>query len=208
MEQADKKIQVVNFLRLPVKIDYHVIDTFLRKKFTGELISKTDKEGNVVNYAKIDSIALEKSYKEGFDIALQIKFKMLTTLFKNKEGVIEFYASLEFNNEEQMLEVIDFKLIGATKNWIFNKAIESIANTFIHEKIKNKMRFDLRSEIEKKLPVINGKMEDPVEVSSGVYISGDLRSFLVEAIQFKENHMLIYVDFEGGIGLDIKKLNF
>lgn len=208
MEEAENPSRVLNFIRLPVKIDYQVLESYLRKKMKGEYISKTDKDGNTSNYAEIHSVSLEKSYKEGYDIAVQLKFKTLTTIFKNKEGVIELYASLELDKAEQQLRVNDFKLIGATKNWLFDKAIESIANTFVHEKIKNKMKFDLRSEIEQKLPIINEKMEDPVEVSSGVYISGNLRSFLVEAIQFKEEHMLIYVDFEGGIGLDIKELNF
>lgn len=208
MDQITNPSQVLNFLRLPVKIEYKVIETYLREKLTGEYISKTDKDGNVSNYAEIHAIALEKSHKEGYDIAVQVKFKTLTTLFKNKEGVLELYAALELDKTEQQLRVLDFKLNGTSKNWLFNNAIESIANTIMHDRIKNKMKFDLRSEIEKKLPVINAKMEDPMEVSNGVYISGNLRSFLVENIQFEEDHMLIFVDFEGGIGLDIKKLNF
>ncbi|MGM1055407.1 MAG: DUF4403 family protein [Bacteroidota bacterium] len=208
MEQTTNPSQVLNFLRLPVKVGYKVIETYLRKKLTGEYISKTDKDGNVSNYAEIHSIALEKSYKEGYDIAVQVKFKTLTAIFKNKEGVIELYAALELDKTEQQLRVLDFKLNGTSTNWLFNNAIESIANTFMHDRIKNKMKFDLKSEIEKKLPVINEKMEDPMEVSNGIYISGNLQSFLVEAIQFEESHMLVFVDFEGGIGVDIKKLNF
>ncbi|MFN4762960.1 DUF4403 family protein [Gillisia sp. Q332] len=208
MEQTGNPSQVLNFLRLPVKIDYKVIETYLQKKFKGEYISKTDKDGKVSNYAEIQSIALEKSYKDGYDIAVQVKFKTLTTIFKNKEGVIEFYAALELDKAKQQVRVIDFTLNGTSNNWLFNNAIESIANTFMHDKIKNKMQFDLRPEIEKKLPSINEKMEHPMEVSNGIYVSGNLRSFLVENIQFIESHMLIFVDFEGGIGLDIKKLDF
>ncbi|CAM4350721.1 DUF4403 domain-containing protein [Gillisia limnaea] len=208
MEQTENPSQLLNFIRLPIKIDYQVIETYLREKLTGEYISKTDKDGDVSNYAEIHAIALEKSYKEGYDIAVQLKFKTLTTIFKNKEGIIELYASLELDKLEQQLRVVDFTLNGTSNNWLFNNAIESIANTFMHEKIKNKMQFDLKSEIEKKLPVINEKMENPMEVSNGVYISGNLQTFLVEAIQFKENNILIFVDFEGGIGLDIKSLNF
>lgn len=208
MEQPGNPTQVINFLRLPVKIDYKVIETYLQKKFTGEYISKTDTDGNVSNYAKIQTIALEKSQKEGYDIAVQLKFKTLTTIFKNKEGVIEFYASLELDKTGQQVRVIDFKLNGTSNNWLFNNAIESIANTFMHDKIKNKMKFDLRPEIEKNLPVINQKMADSMEVSNGVYLSGNLRSFLIEAIYYKESHLMIFVDFEGGIGVDIKKLDF
>lgn len=208
MEQAENPSRVLNFIRLPIKIDYQVLENYLRKKMTGEYISKTDKDGNTSNYAEIHNISLEKSYKEGYDIAVQLKFKTLTTIFKNKEGVIELYASLKLDKAEQQLRVIDFTLNGTTKNWLFNNAIETIANTFMHDKIKNKMKFDLRSEIEKNLPVINEKMDDPMEVSNGIYISGHLQTFLVEALQFKEKHLMIFIDFEGGIGIEIKKLNF
>lgn len=208
MEEAENASRVLNFIRLPVKIDYQVLEAYLRKKMTGEYISKTDEDGNTSNYAEIHTISLEKSYKEGYDIAVQLKFKTLTTLFKNKEGVIELHAALELDKAEQQLRVIDFKLNGASNNWLFNNAIESIANTFMHDKIKNKMKFEIRPEIQKKLPVINEKMESPMQVSQGVFISGNLRSFLVENIQFKDSHMLIFADFEGAIGLDIKNLNF
>lgn len=208
MEQITNPSQIVNYLRLPVKIEYSVIETYLQKRFKDQYISKTDKEGNVTNYAEIHSIALEKSYKEGYDLALQVKFKTLTTLYKNKEGIIELYASLDLDKASQQLRVLDFKVNGTSNNWLFNNAIEAIANTFMHDKIKDKLQIDLMLEIQKKLPLINEKMEEPIEVTNGVYISGNLQSFLLEAIQFEENHMLIFIDFEGGIGLDIKKINF
>lgn len=208
MEQTVNLSQVLNFLRLPIKIDYQVLETYLRTKLAGEYISKTDEDGNVSNYAEIQNIALEKSHKEGYDIAVQVKFKTLTTIFNNKEGEIELYAALELDKAEQQLQVSDFTLNGTSNNWLFNNAIESIANTFMHDKIKDKMKFDLKPEIDKKLPAINEKMKYPIEVTNGVYISGNLQSFLVENIQFMESHMLIFIDFEGGIGLEIKKLNF
>ena len=206
MEKAEDLSQGLNFIRLPINIDYSVIETFLRKKMIGELISSEDKDGNGSAYAEILDLSLGKSRDEAYDLALELKFKTLTTFFRNKIGKIVLLLSLDFDKVEQLVRVDNFELKGYTKNWLFNKSLETIINSFMRGKLKNKMKFDFRPEIEKQLQSMNEKLVDRLEIIEGIFLSGRLDSFKISEIIPKETQFLVLVNFEGNTILDIKKL--
>jgi hypothetical protein len=206
MEKAEDLSQGLNFIRLPINIDYSVIETFLRKKMIGELISSEDKDGNGSVYAEILDLSLGKSRDEAYDLALELKFKTLTTFFRNKIGKIVLLLSLDFDKVEQLVRVDNFELKGYTKNWLFNKSLETIINSFMRGKLKNKMKFDFRPEIEKQLQSMNEKLVDRLEIIEGIFLSGRLDSFKISEIIPKETQFLVLVNFEGNTILDIKKL--
>jgi len=172
----------------------------------GETISSEAKDGNVSIYAKILDLSLEKSQDEAYDLALELKFKTLTTFFKNKEGKIFLHLSLDFDKEAQLLSVNNFKLEGNTKNWLLNKFLETMVNTFMHGKIKNKMKFDFRPEIDKHLRSLNEKLEHQLEVAEGIFLFGRLNTFKISEIIPQPSRFLILVNFEGNTLLDIKKI--
>jgi len=73
-------------------------------------------------------------------------------------------------------------------------------------KLKNKMKFDFRPEIEKQLQSMNEKLVDRLEIIEGIFLSGRLDSFKISEIIPKETQFLVLVNFEGNTILDIKKL--
>ena len=205
MEKTENLLQGLNFIRLPINIDYTVVETFLRKKMIGETISSEDKDGKVTNYAEILDLSLEKSQDEAYHLALELKFKTLTTFFRNKEGKILLHVSLDFDKEEQLVSVSDFKLEGNTKNWLFNKSLETVVNSFMRGKIQNKLNFDFRPEIVKHLRSMNEKLENRLEVAEGIFLSGRMKTFKIDEILPKDTHFLVLVNFEGNTIVDIKK---
>lgn len=206
MENAEDLSQGLNFIRLPINIDYSVVETYLRKKMIGETISSQTKDGKGSAYAEILNLSLEKSLDEDYDLALELKFKTLTTFFRNKEGKMVLHVSLDFDEEDQFVSVNNFKLEGNTKNWLFNRSLETIVNTFMHGKIKNKMKFDFRPEIEKQLRSMNEKLDNRLEVVEGIFLSGRLNSFRIYEIIPQASRFLVLVNFEGNTLLDIKKI--
>ena len=206
MEKAEDLSQGLNFIRLPISIDYTVIEAYLRKKMIGETISSEEEDKKVSTYAEILDLSLEKSEDEAYDLALALKFKTLTTFFKNKEGTILLHLSLDFDKEEQLMRVNNFKLEGITKNWLLNRSLETMVNTFMHGKIKNKMKFDFRPEIEKHLRSMNEKLENRLEVAEGIFLFGRLNTFKISEIIPQASRFLVLVNFEGNTLLDIKKI--
>jgi len=206
MEKAEDLSQGLNFIRLPIIIAYAVLETYLRKKMTGECISSEAEDGKVSAYAEILNLSLERSLDEAYDLALELKLKTLTTLFRNKEGKIILHLALDFDKEEQLASVNNFKLEGNTKNWLLNRSLETIVNTFMHGKIKNKMKFDFRPEIEKHLQSMNEKLDNRLEVAEGVFLFGRLNTFKISEIIPQASQFLVLVNFEGNTLLDIKKI--
>ncbi len=186
-------------IRLPIKIDYHVLEAYLQEKFIGE---------NIEDYAKITDVSLYKSLKEKYDIALELEFKMLTSLFRNREGSIILHASLNFDHINQEITVKDYKLQGNSESWLMNNSFQAMANTFFHKKIKEKMKFQLRPHIEKQLLSLNRNLENPLEAAGGIFLSGYLKDFVIQKIIPGDNLVLIFIEIEGNALVDIKKIDF
>jgi len=206
MEKSEDLSQGLNFIRLPISVAYTVIEAYLQKKMIGETISSVAEDGKVSTYAKILDLSLEKSQDEAYDLALELKFKTLTTFFRNREGKILLHLSLDFDQEAQLASVNNFKLEGNSGNWLFNRFLETMANTFMHGKIKNKMKFDFRPEIEKHLRSMNEKLDNRLEIAEGIFLLGRLNTFKISEIIPQASRFLVLVNFEGNTLLDIKKI--
>jgi len=206
MEKAEDFSQGLNFIRLPISLEYTVVETYLRKKMIGETISSVAEDGKESIYAEILDLSLEKSQDEAYDLALELKLKALTTFFRNKEGKILLHLSLDFDQEAQLASVNNFQLEGNTKNWLLNKSLETMANTFMRGKIENKMKFDFRPEIEKHLRSMNEKLDNRLEVAEGIFLFGRLSTFKISEIIPQASRFLVLVNFEGNTLLDIKKI--
>lgn len=193
-------------LSLPIKINYSVIEAFLKEKMIGENISAENKDGEEVNYAQILDVGLDRSLEEGYDLALDLKFKTLTTLFKNKEAGILLHISLNFDKELQEVTVKDYKLEGTSQNWLMDNSIEALANKIIYNKLKDKMKFDFLSQIESQLQSLNNKLEKKIEPTDGVAISGYLNNFKVSQIIPGDSLFLIALEIDGYAFVDITKI--
>ncbi|HEY9184802.1 MAG TPA: DUF4403 family protein [Salegentibacter sp.] len=193
-------------IRIPIKIGFKVLDEALRNKLVGENIETEGKDGEVSTYATILDAALTKSEKENFDLALDVKFKTRTSLFKNKEGRILLHLTIEFDPEEQEIMVKDYKLEGKSNNWLMDKALQTVANTFIYEKLKKRMKLDFSPHIEKQLREINEKLEKKIKPSEEISLSGYLENFRIVDIIPGESIFLFSIEIEGFAIAELTKI--
>lgn len=192
-------------IALPVRAEYYVIEDLLRKKLIGEKV-KTEKDGETTTYAEILDVLLERSLEEEYDLVLELKVRALTSFLKNKEGRLLINLSIEFNEEDQVITIKDYKLDGNTRNWLLNNFLETVANVFMYNKLKEKMRFDFLPHIQEQLKLINEKLQKRVEPQKGIFVSGDLESIRIRDIVPQEKHLLVKMDIEGMANVEIEKI--
>lgn len=195
-------------ITLPVNLSYVAVEGYLKENFIGEIIREEKENGKVTNYAEILDLAMQGSAEEEFDIAVDVTFKNLTSIFKNKTGRILLHLSLDFNEAEQEISVGKFKLEGNSGSWLMDNAMEAMANTFLHNKIKNKMIFNFRQIIEEQLLELNRKLEEPYEVNPGMNLYGKLNNFRIYKIIPKIRHLYVLLNIEADAVMDIEQINF
>ncbi len=194
-------------ITLPVNLAFAAIDGYLKENYTGKIIKEEKENGKVSEYAEIIAMSLDRSEEEEYDIAVDVAFKNLTSLFRNKTGRILLHLSLNFNQAEQEIFVDSFKLKGNSGNWLMDKSMQAVANTFLHKKIKDKMVFNFREIIAEQLEDINKKLEDPYEVKEGINLYGNLKDFSIQTIIPKIRHFYVLLHIEADAVMDIDKIN-
>lgn len=193
-------------LDLPVKISYHVLEDVLQAKLVGEQIGMEDSKGTVKNYVEVLGANLGKSQEQNFDLSLNLKLKTLTTFFKNKEVDLLVHIALSFDEVEQVLEVKEYELEGQSKSWFMDNSLETLANTLIYKKIKNKMRLDLKPHIEEQLGQVNKKLGEEMEAAPGVFLSGNVNILRVTEIIPGDTLLLILLEIGAYGFIDIKEI--
>ncbi|WP_424493188.1 DUF4403 family protein [Salinimicrobium sp. GXAS 041] len=208
MEKGKKSPQNNVLLKVPVRIRYEVLQKYLQEKLVGEKIKTADKAGDVTNYAEILGASLGRSQDENYDLVLNVEFKTLTSLFKNKKSSFLVYLIIGFDRKEQAIEIIDYKLEGTGKNWFINKSLQALANTFLYEKLKKKMNFDFDPLISKQLEQVNNKLANRLQVADAVLLSGHLNTFRIDEILPAQSHLIINVMVEGSAVVEISEMSF
>lgn len=202
----DDSLQENIMIRLPVKIGYQALEGVMQEKLKGEPI-ETESKGKTTKYATILDVAVAKSLENGFDLAIDLRFKTLTSLFRNKEGSILLDVAMDFDHGEQRVSIKDYTLKVDSNSWLMNRSLEVVANNFVYDKVKNKMKFDLRPLIKEKLSSVNRKMEDSLEISEGISVKGFLIDFSVVDIIPGDGFLLVPVEIEASTLIDIKKID-
>lgn len=195
-----------SLINLPVKISYETLEVFLKKKLEGEEIKKTSQKSS--SYARILDLSLASSREENYDLAVDVKFKTLTSFFKNREGNILLDIAFEFDPETQQVFVRDYKFDLKSNSWLMDNSLETIVNSFLYEKLKKKMSFDFRPLIEKQLNSLNGKLEEPLEAIDGIFLSGFLLDFKIKELLPGDKLLLVFVELEAKALVEVKKIDF
>lgn len=207
MEGIDPENNYNVILRLPVKVDYQVLQTYLQKNLLGRIISKGKANGEVIDRARIQGITLGRSSQEDFDLAVQVQLKLLTTFFRNKVIKVEAHLSLGFSEADQQVQIRRYKLDSENNGWLTDKLVETIVNNFMYSKLKEKMKFDIRPVVKEKLEKLNQKLAGGMEVADGINITGKLKEFRVEEIIPGQRTLLVAVSILGNNVLNIKKID-
>ena len=201
----DKNYNVV--LRLPVKIDYQVLQTYLQKKLLGKIISKGKASGETSDRARIKGITLERSPLEDFDLAVHVQLKLLTTFFRNKVIKVVAHMSIGFNEADQQVLIRRYKLDSDSNGWFTDRLVETFVNNFMYSKLKEKMNFDIRPLVKEKLEKLNMKLTGGMEVAAGISITGKLNEFRVQEIIPGQRTLLVAVSILGNNVLNIKSID-
>lgn len=194
-------------LRLPVKIDYRVLQTYLQKKLLGKIISKGKSNGETLDRAKIQGITLQRSPLEDFDLAVHVQLRLLTTFLKGKVIKIMAHLSLGFSEVEQQVLIRRYKVDSEDNGWFTDKLVETLINNFMYSTLKEKMKFDIRPVVADKLEQLNQKLTGGLEVTDGVKITGKVKEFRVEEIIPGQRTLLVAVSILGNNVLNIQSID-
>jgi hypothetical protein len=195
-------------IQLPVKVDYKVIDAFLEKKFQGKVLSKGKANGETSDHARIQHVSVEKSPLEDFDLALHLKLQLLTTFFRNKEIQLVVHLALAFQEKTQELSIQKYELDGENNSWVINKLLETLVNNFLYEKLKQKMKVDLKPILEKQTGKINEKLVNGTEIQQGIHLSGHVSKFSVNEIIPGQKYLLVSLNLLSNNVVNIQELDF
>lgn len=193
-------------LKLPVNISYAALVAALQEKARGEVIKVEKENGKTTSYAEILDVSFENSLEEDYDLVFDIRFKTLTTVFRNKVGRILLHAAIDFDVEEQVVTVIGYKINSISNSWLMDNALEAMANKLIYSKLKKKMNFNFTPILEKQIREINEKIET-TEVKKGISLFGKIDNFKIATIIPKTEHFLVVLDLKGNAVIDIDMIN-
>lgn len=195
-------------VRFPVKIGYDVLEDVLRDKLIGKTIKKEKNNSESVNYAEVLDLCLEGSRKGDFSLLLNLKLKTLTTILSRKEINLAVHLSIDFNKDEQTISIRDYELDGRTNSWLMNNVLETVINRFLRHNLMDRMKFDIRPQVEDLLSKVNKKLESQLEVSEGIFLSGYIKDFIISDIIPGTSQFLISIETAGHSLVDIKRVPF
>ena len=194
-------------IKIPIRITYDVLQDFLRKKIVGENIRIKEENGKVSNYAEVLDISIRKSIEEDYDLVFEVKFRTLTSFFRNKKGTAIIHAALGFDDKEQEIAVIDYDLEVKTSSWLMNKTLRAVANSnFLSDKLKKKLKYEFKPMVEKQLKTANVKLHEELEASEGIFVSGKLNNFRILDVIPGRERLVVLVSLEGNTVVDIKEI--
>lgn len=208
MEENIPDIKHNVILRLPVRIDYQVLENYLQKKLQGKILSKGKSDGETSDHARIRNINLRKSHLEDFDLAVHVQLSLLTTIFKNKEITAVAHLSIQFREAEQEVLISRFKVEGENNGWFVNTMVETLINNFLYSKLKSKMKFDIRPIVKVQLEKINSKLADVLELTDGINVTGKINEFRIQEIIAGQRKLLVSVNILGSNVLNVESINF
>lgn len=201
----DSRYNVV--LRLPVKVEYKVLQIYLQKKLLGKIISKGKANGETLDRARIQGITLQKSPLEDYDLAVHVKLKLLTAFLKGKIINVQAHLSLGFDEADQQISIRQYKLESEKNGWLTDKLVETLVNHFMYSTLKEKMRFDLRPVVAEKLENINQRLTGGLEVADGINITGQVKEFRVEEVIPGQRTLLVSISVLGNNVLNIQSID-
>lgn len=207
MEDSNPENKYNVILRLPVKIDYQVLQTYLQKKLLGKVLSKGKANGEISDHARIQQISLGRSPLEDFDLAVYVQLKLLATFLKGKEIRAVAHLSLSFREADQQVMIRRYKVESENNGWFTDKLVETLVNNFMYSRLKEKMKFDIRPVVAEKLEKINGKLAEGLEVADGVNITGKVKEFRVQEIIPGQRTLLVSVSILGNNVLNMRSID-
>lgn len=202
----EKPLQDNIDIKLPVKIGYTVLENVLRGKMAGEMIQVEKGNGEFTKYAQVLDLSISRSSEENFDLTVEVKFRSLLKLFRNKNGSLLFHLRVHYDEAAQLLEVDDYRIKGNSDNWMMDRSLETVANKLVYNKLKSKMRIDLIPHIEPQVKKLNAKLQNDLEAAEGVFLSGKIENVSIAEIIAGETDLFVLVHIKGDTVVEITQI--
>lgn len=193
-------------MTLPLRISFATISAFLKKKFVGTNINKTDAQGKITNYFKILDLNLAESSAPPYNLELRMTLQTLTLLFHKKNLQVTVQAQLRLDVATQKLYVEAYKTNSQGDHWMANGILKSVLNTFIYKKIIKILSVDLRPLLTEKIEDLNAKLASKLETTKGISILGNVENFTISHFEIKKNQIWVLIKTSGWCIIDIEDL--
>lgn len=193
-------------ITLPLRIYLKAIENLMKKKFIGTNISKTHANGKVSNYFKIIDISLAKSEAIPYNLTLKMKLQTLTRLFNDKDLEVSVHVNLQLDISTQKLYIEAYHINSHGNNWLANKILNSVLNTFIYKKMINSLSVDLNPLLKEKIDTLNLKLGSKLKATKGISIIGTVDKVFINQFKIKENKIWVFVTTSGWCVIDVEHL--
>lgn len=193
-------------ITLPLRISFETAAAFLKEKFVGTNISKTDTQGKVINYFKILDLNLAQSSIQTYNLELNLKLQTLTFLFYKKDLDVIVQAQLNLDVGSQKLYVESYKINSQGNHWIATSILKSVLNTFIYKKLIKTLSVDLKPLLAERIEDINLKLASKLETSKGIAVLGKVEDFSIGHFEIKNNKIWVLINSSGWCVIDIEDL--
>lgn len=195
-------------ITLPLRISFATVDTFLKKKFVGTNISKTDTHGKTANYFKILDLHLVESSAAPYNLEIRMKLETLTFLFHKKDLDVTVQAQLSLDVATQKLYVEAYKINTHGNHWMANGILKSVLNTFIYKKIIQSLSVDLKPLLIEKIEELNAKLASKLEATKAISILGTVENFSIGHFEIKKDKIWVLINTSGWCVISIEDLEF
>lgn len=193
-------------LNIPVNLPYTLMDTLAKEKLRGQIIKGKNKKGREKKYAKILDAEIYGSKENNYDVVIGLKTKVYRTLFKREMAEIYLHAKLDYDTIKKSLYVKEYKLDSKTESGLYNFALEAIANKIAYSYIINKLQFNVSEAIEKQKLVVNKLLENKIEITKGVKISGVVNSLEVKQLISQPDRLFCLFTLKGNSKVEVLEI--
>lgn len=193
-------------LNLPLNLSYDLLNKVAKDRLTGRVIKGKNRKGREKRYAKIDSIEIygSKEYQNG--IVVGLKTKVYRTIFKKEHVPIYIHAKLDYDTLQKRLFITEYKLDSKTENGLYNISLEAIANKIAYSKIIPKLYFDVSNVINEQKAIANRLLENKIEITTGVKLSGVVETLEVKQIIAQPDRLSCLFILTGTTNIEILEL--
>ncbi|SDE84692.1 protein of unknown function [Pricia antarctica] len=188
-------------LTLPIKIPYEVLQQLTDRNLIGmEIGTGKRKEGRIVD------TNLEASPLPEFDVILVLKMHILRKILVTKEVTLGIHASLTYDTNTGILSVGDFKIDAKSKNFLLNKTLQILANRMYYRKVLDRATINVNELIGPYLTELNERLVPGISSPQGILLHGSIEQINISRIEPLTEHVLVHVQFKGGVEVTIEKL--
>lgn len=195
-------------LNIPVQLPYSYLDKMAKEMVTGYIISTTNEKGKEKKYGKIESVELFGSKDPKYDVVIALQATLYKTVFKKKIVPIYLHAKLKYDANQKKIVVQDYKLDPKTENGFYNLSMKAVANKLAYCKIIGNLKFSVEKEINQQKTAINKYLEQKIELTKGVQLSGIVDSVELQDIIAQPTKLVCLFGMKGNVKIEVMEINF